>query len=370
MRIIVKIGSALLTREDNQLNQNFLRSMVKQLAELHRQKHQIVLVTSGAMAAGRSVIKFKKESKNIPVKQVLAAVGQSLLMNTYVKHFRRFNIPVAQALLTNQDFVTRETFLNTRNIFERLLDLKIIPIVNENDVTSVEEICEDMRAGGNDLFSAKVAGMLDADWLVLLTNVAGLYTADPTQNPKAELIQKIDKITPHLKKIAQGTTSSKSMGGMVTKLQAAEYVTTSGIQTVIADGKISDILLKIINKKPYPGTYFSPAKTGQKEKRKKWMLPQLKKNAWIMIDAGAEKALCQKGSSLLPLGLKNIHGKFSRGDVIAILNPKKQKIAFGLVNYSSTALTKIKGCHSREIPKLLEEAYEPEVIHRDNLVLI
>lgn len=365
MRLVIKIGSALLTREDNQLNQQFLRNIVRQLAELHQQKHQIILVSSGAMASGRSIIKLKKESKNIPVKQVLAAVGQSILMNNYLKLFRQFDIFVAQALLTDLDFVTRETFLNTRNILERLLDSGIIPIVNENDVTSFAEI----RCGDNDMLSAKVAAMLNADRLILLTNVKGLYTADPTQDPAAQLIEKVPKITPRIKKLAQGTTSTKGQGGMSTKVQAAEYVTTAGIQAVISHGRHPNILLKIINQQSFPGTIFAAHSITQKEIHKKWMFPQLKKNAWLILDPGAVRALKEKGSSLLPSGIKTVHGQFVRGDVIALLNSKKQKIAFGLVNYSSNDLTKIKGRHSREIPKLLDQAYEPEVMHRDNLVV-
>lgn len=367
MRLVIKIGTSLLSDKDNFLDRSFLQDIVAQIAELHRAGHQIVVVSSGAVASGRTKLEFARAKKNIPYRQALAAVGQGVLLEAYTHFLAEHKVVAAQALLTNFDFIRRENFLNTKNVFEVLLAKKVIPIVNENDVTTIAEL----KFGDNDMLSAKTAGMVSADYLIVLTDVDGLFAKDPKKNPNAKLIPVVAKIDGAIKKSAEGTRSASSLGGMITKLEAAEYVTSIGISMVIAHGRRKDILKSVadglLKNGKIPGTLFR-AEKNPLERQKKWLRPQIKKNAAIMVDSGAATALLDSGKSLLPSGIIGIEGSFNRGDVVMVKSQGKD-LAYGQVNYDSEDLDKIKKHHSREIEAILGFSFEDEIIHRDRMVV-
>lgn len=365
MRIVVKIGTNLLTETDNSLNQKFIANVAGQMADLKNAGHEVVLVSSGATTAGRSRLKTKKETKNIPFKQALAAVGQGLLMHTYKKAFIEHDITIAQFLLTNQDFKNRLKYLNILHTVELLLRLDVVPIVNENDVTSTKEFA----IGENDILAAQLSAMLGADILVILTTVDGLYTGIPGQDPNAKLIEEVEEITPSIRQLAKGPASKNSRGGMITKITAAEFATQSGVPVIIAGGKNESILRKIILENQSIGTYF-PTKVSRLESRKNWLRHLVKKNAAIIVDHGAKKALTENKRSLLPPGVTNVIGRFSRGDIVYIEDAQGNKIGLGQVNYGAASIKKIMGHHTSEIPMLLTKSYEDEVINRDQLVIL
>lgn len=376
MRFVIKVGTALLTTEDYQLNREFLRELVAQIAAVKNQGHEIVIVTSGAVAAGRSKICFIQEKKNIPYRQVFAAIGQGLLMRAYERFFRQHGVVVAQALLTNYDFVNRESFLNMRNVFDLILEKGVVPIVNENDVTTVSEL----KFGDNDMLSAKTAAAIAADFLIICTDVDGLYSEDPRNNPNAKLVPCIEKVTDAVRKCASGAQSGRSLGGMITKLEAANYVASVGIPTFITSGKkagqlenLVQFLVKYsVNKEKIStqeyGTFFWPY-INKMQNQKKWLRAKTKKGAWVEIDDGALKALVKNGKSLLPSGIVKVHGKFERGDVISVKHDDTE-VAYGQVNYSSEDVDKIKKHHCDEIELILGFNFADEVIHRDRMAVI
>lgn len=365
MRFIVKIGTNLLTNEDNSLNTDFITTITKQVAELHKAGHQPIIVTSGAVAAGRKSITLKKESKNIPFRQALASIGQTYLLETYQNNFSEYDIVIGQVLLTMHDFKNHKNFLSTRSTMERLLHLNVIPIVNENDVTTMDEL----KFGDNDNLSAHLASLLEVDTLVILTDVEGLFDANPKKDPKAKLIPTVKNVTEKIKKLGREkeAKSEKGMGGIGSKITAAEYATEAGVETWVAMGTVENVLTDIIKDKKHHGTRFEPQFTSGKTRRK-WLQMNQKENTAIIVDEGASNALLTKGTSLLPSGIKKVQGRFERGDVVAILGPKDKKIGFGQVNYSSQEVDTIKGTHSSEIADILGYALDEEVIHRDNMV--
>lgn len=394
MRFVIKLGTSLLTTEQHQLDVVFLKNIVSQITALKKAGHEIVLVSSGAVAAGRSELKFEREKKNIPFRQALAAVGQGLLMKTYHDFFAKEGFSVAQALLTNYDFTNRENFLNTKNVFEVMLKKSVIPIVNENDVTTIAEL----KFGDNDMLSAKTAAMVSADYLIVFTDVDGLFREDPKKNPHAELITVVEKIDDSVKKLAGGARSFSSLGGMKTKLEAAEYVTSVGIPMFIANGRRENILGVIASAAKQSGAKddrtrssrasgegssgllrpdglamtsatFFPSKVNRTESQKKWLRPKIQRDAWIEVDSGAAKALKELGKSLLPSGILKVHGEFKRGDVIRVIGPKGD-VAYGQINYDSADLDKIKKHHSDEIEQILGFSFEEEAIHRDRMVIL
>lgn len=384
MRFVIKLGTSLLTTEQHQLDVAFLKNIVSQITALKKAGHEIVLVSSGAVAAGRSELKFEREKKNIPFRQALAAVGQGLLMKTYHDFFAKEGFSVAQALLTNYDFTNRENFLNTKNVFEVMLKKSVIPIVNENDVTTIAEL----KFGDNDMLSAKTAAMVSADYLIILTDVDGLFREDPKKNPHAELITVVEKIDDSVKKLAGGARSFSSLGGMVTKLEAAEYVTSVGIPMFIANGKQEKILnailchpelvegdrmgfdrLSLTKQAQRDIATFFPSSVNRTESQKKWLRPKIQREARIEVDSGAAKALKELGKSLLPSGISKVHGEFKRGDVIRVIGPKGD-VAYGQINYDSADLDKIKKHHSDEIEQILGFSFEEEAIHRDRMVIL
>lgn len=374
MRFVIKIGTSLLTTSDHELDADFLKRVIGDIAAIKKEGHEVVLVSSGAVAAGRSEMQFEREKKNIPFRQGLAAIGQGILMKTYHDFFAQHGLVVAQALLTNYDFTNRENFLNTKNVFGLLLEKNVIPIVNENDVTTIAEL----KFGDNDMLSAKTAAMVSADFLIILTDVDGLFLEDPKNNPHAKLIPLVEKVDESVKKLAGGARAKSSLGGMVTKLEAAEYVTSVGIHMFIAGGRRDGILRKIavfcanlklpVTRYRLPVTFF-PSSVNRLASQKKWLKPKLQKNAWIEIDPGAKKALTEMGKSLLPKGVTSVHGNFHRGDVVMV-KCGGQDMGYGQVNYDSADIDKIKKHHSDEIEQILGFSFEEELIHRDRMVIL
>ena len=366
-RLIAKFGTNLLTGGTGHLDSGIMSSLVGQVAQLHQQGHEIIIVSSGAVAAGRQKLGLIKESKDVPFKQVLASVGQSQLMHSYEQLFSRHNIIVAQALLTKSDLIDRAGYLNARNTLLALIELGVICIVNENDVVATEELGE-LRFGDNDNLSAMVANLVDADLLALLTDIDGLYTADPQCNPDAKLIPRVDRIDTEIERFAGDTASSCGIGGMITKLEAARLATASGVTVVIANGQKPDILTQITLGKNI-GTIF-PTRTSKLESKKRWMLSGLACKGKLVIDDGAARALKKQNRSLLPAGVIGVYGEFQRGDVVNIFDSKSIQVGCGIPNYSSQDIARIKGAQSDTISSVLGYEYGTEVIHRNNLVLV
>jgi glutamate 5-kinase len=364
-RLVIKLGTALLTGNSERLDIEVMDDLVAQIARLHKQGSELIIVSSGAVASGRHKLRLTKELKDIPFRQVLAAVGQSHLMHTYDQLFSRHGITIAQALLTRADISHRLRYLNARNTLLALLELNVIPIVNENDVVATDELAG-VSFGDNDNLSALVANLVDADLLVLLGEVAGLYTQDPNRDPNAKLISKVERIDAAIEHLAKGAWG-KGRGGMVTKLEAAKLATASGVPVVIADGRESDVIIRLAQGESL-GTFFPPITT-KIESRKRWMLSQFSKGM-VVIDDGAVTALRKQNKSLLPAGITKVDGEFERGDIINILDTKNEKIACGIANYNSEDIAKVKGCHSDKIVELLGYEYGAEAVHKNNLVLV
>ena len=366
-RIVAKFGTSFLTSGTDHLDLHVMSSLVEQIARLHRQGKEIVIVTSGAVASGRQKLKKVPERKNTPFKQVLASVGQSHLMYTYEQLFSQYDITVAQALLTKEDLSDRSGYLNARNTLLALIELGIICIVNENDVVAIDEI-EELKFGDNDNLSAMVANLIDADLLALLTDIGGLYTADPRYNPQAQLIRRVDKIDAEIKRISSDTAGRQGIGGMTTKIEAARLATSSGVNVVIADGREPDILVRMSQGED-TGTLF-PAQVNKMESKKRWMLSGLASKGKVTVDKGAVLALKEHNKSLLPAGVIRADGVFHRGDIVDILDEQGKRLGCGIVNYSSSDLAIIGGKHSDRILSLLGYDYGNEVIHRNNMVIL
>jgi len=366
-RIVAKFGTSLLTGGSDRLNHDIMSSLVAQVAQLHEQGLELLVVSSGAIASGRSKLGLTKKVKGIPFRQVLASVGQNRLMYVYEQLFSRHNITVAQALLTKADISDRAGYLNARNTLLALLELQVICIVNENDVVAVDEI-EEAKFGDNDNLSAMVANLVDADLLLILTDAAGLYTADPHRDPNARLIPQVDRIDSEIERLAAGSPSGLGTGGMTTKIEAAKLATASGVTVVIADGREPNIILRLAAGETI-GTRFLPA-TSKLESRKRWMLSGLSTKGKLVVDSGAALALREQKRSLLTAGIRHIEGKFQRGDIVNIYDPQGARLGCGITNYSSSDLDIIKGTHSGKIASLLGYDYGSEVVHRNNLVVL
>jgi len=365
-RIVAKFGTSLLTSGTDHLDLQIMANLVKQVTQLYHQGKEIMIVSSGAIAAGRQKLRVVPEKKNTPFKQVLASVGQSRLMHAYEELFSQHNITIAQALLTKADMSDRAGYLNARNTLLALIELGVICIVNENDVIAIDEI-QEMKFGDNDNLSAMVANLIDADLLVLLTDVAGLYTADPRHDPAAKLIPRVDKIEAAVEQLAQESTNRQGTGGMITKIEAAKLATSSGTNVIIVNGREPDILLRI-ERGENPGTFF-PAQVNNIESKKRWMLSGLASKGRIMIDKGATLALKEQNKSLLPAGVVEVKGNFQRGDIVDILSEDGNPVGCGISNYGFAEIAKIEGEHSDKISSLLGHDYGDEVIHRNNMVV-
>jgi glutamate 5-kinase len=366
-RLVVKLGTTLLTGGSPRLNEEVMADLVRQVAQLHRQGTEILLVSSGAVAAGRNKLGTIKKVKGLPLRQVMAAVGQSRLMNVYEGLFNPHEIAIAQALLTRGDLCERVGYLNARNTLLALLELGVIGIINENDVVAVDELHEG-RFGDNDNLSAMVANLVDADLLLILSDIPGLYTDDPHVNPDARLIPVVEKITVEIEAIVGGTAGSQGTGGMVTKLEAARTATACGTTVVIASGREPDVILKAASGESV-GTCFKPAK-GPLESRSRWILSGLGVKGELVIDEGATAALKRQKRSLLAAGIVAVRGNFERGDLIDVLDIAGNRLGSGIANYSASDVAVIKGSHSDAISGLLNRDFGPEVVHRNNLAVI
>ena len=365
-RLVVKAGTGVLTGGADRLDYEIMAALVGQIAQLHAGGTEVILVTSGAVAAGKQVLGPSKEGKDIHFRQVLAAVGQSRLMRSYDELFLAHQITVAQGLLTRNDLSDRQGYLNIRNTLLALLELRVVPILNENDVAAVDEL----RAGfgDNDRLSGLVANLVDADLLAILTDTDGLYTSDPDVDPDARLISRVDKVDDSIEAVAGKHLEPGARGGMPTKLEAAKLTTSSGIPTMICNGRKPDILLRLAQGEEI-GTLFLP--TAEKmESRKRWMLSSLSNQGEIWVDSGATVALKKDNRSLLPAGVKGVAGEFSRGDVVYISASEGGKVACGIANYSSKDINRIKGSRSDRIQGILGYNYGQEVVHRNNMVLL
>lgn len=362
-RIVVKIGTRLLTHETGQLNLVYIERLVRELADLKNQGRQIVLVSSGAIGAGMGRLGLKHRPETIPELQAAAAVGQGVLIQLYEKFFLEYGQVVAQILLTRADFASRGRYLNASNTILTLLRWGVVPVINENDTVSVQEI----KLGDNDRLSALVAGLCDADLLVILTTAEGLYEADPELSPGARLIPEVQEITPEIKEYAAGTGDRLATGGMVTKLQAAEIATNSGVGMIIAGGKQAGVLHRILSGEAV-GTYFHP-QPNYLNRRKRWIAYGRVVKGSVIVDDGAKRALCQAGKSLLPVGVLGVEGSFEKGALIAVRDRHGREIGRGLTGFSSEELLLIKKHSSSDIVRLIGREAGDEVIHRDNLIV-
>lgn len=366
-RLVIKLGTNLLTGGTGSLDIPTMATLVDQVAKLHHEGREIVLVSSGAIAAGRDKLAADRDRRDIPFRQILAAVGQGRLMRTYEDLFDRHGIVVAQALLTKRELSHRAGYLNARNTIMSLLSLRVVPIINENDVVATDEIKEE-KFGDNDNLSAMVANLLDADLLILLSDVRGLYTADPRRSPDARLIPVVEKIDAVIESMAGGAGTSRGTGGMATKIEAAKLATRSGIAVVITEGNIPNVIVRLAEGESV-GTLFLPTAT-RVESRQRWMISRLASRGKIVIDDGAAAALRKRKGSLLPAGIRDTEKEFRRGDMVEIVDQQGNRVACGMSNYSAAEIQIIKGAQSRQIMSLLGYEYGAEVVHRNNLVVL
>ena len=359
---VVKVGSALLTHPESGLNSEVIARLVDQIAVLRKQGIAVVLVSSGSIAEGLRRLKITKRPKAVHQLQAAAAVGQMGLVHSYELEFQRYQIVCAQVLLTHADLANRLRYLNARRTLQTLIEMGAVPIINENDTVVTDEI----RVGDNDTLAALVANLVEADALVLLTDQAGLYTADPRHDEDAEMVEFGMAGDEALLDMA-GDGGEMGTGGMRTKLLAADKAARSGTLTVIANGRLDDVLMSILKGQAL-GTWLFP-RDQKMAARKQWISGQAKHASELVIDEGAAKALRQKGRSLLPIGIKALTGRFLRGDILRVVDEKGAEIARGIVNFNSEEARSIIGKTSLEIEEILSYVDDPEMIHRDNLVL-
>lgn len=362
-RIVVKIGSALLTGGGRGLDKEAIASWVGQMASLRREGREIVLVSSGSVAEGMARLGWKTRPKSLHELQAAASVGQMGLVRTYEALFQAHGLHAAQILLTHDDLSERQRYLNSRSTLVTLLDLGVIPVINENDTVATEEI----RFGDNDTLAALVANSLEADLLVILTDQSGLFERDPTLYPDAKLLHQASINNPSLREMVGESRSGLGRGGMITKLRAARLAARSGAATVIASGREPNVLSRLV-KGEMLGTFLVPD-TDPLIARKRWLAGQLKLKGVLTLDQGAARVLKDSGKSLLPIGVTGVTGGFLRGDLVACQDEGGTEIARGLVNYSADETRQIMRQPSSKIEELLGYVDEPELIHRDNLVL-
>ena len=355
--IVVKVGSSLITNSDG-ISAECVDKLVDDVVFLIKKKYKVVIVSSGAISAGSSVMKKKRMLCTIPEKQALAAIGQSILMDVYRGCFNKRGYQVGQILLTEDDVKHRRRFLNARHTLNALLDMGVVPIVNENDSVVIKEI----KFGDNDTLSAHVANIVQADLLILLSDVDGFYWDEHDEEPVSEIFEINDEV----KKRCRGAGSEHGVGGMVTKIKAGEIVIKSGVMMIIANGKTENILKQIMQGKKI-GTLFS-GKTQLKSK-KRWIAFNVKPKGKLTIDDGAVKALKENKKSLLAIGIMNVEGDFDLGDAVEIVDTHGMVIGKGIVNYTSDELHKIKGKNTQEIKKIFGSKYYEEVINRDDLIM-
>jgi glutamate 5-kinase len=363
-RIVVKVGTSTITHETGKMNLFRMEKLVRELAGLANEGKEIILVTSGAIAVGQDRMGLREKPKEIPAKQALAAVGQGILMHVYEKLFAEYGQIAAQVLLTKENSARHNQYMNCRNALLALLKMKTVPIINENDAIAVDEI----KIGDNDTLSATVATLVDADLLIILSDINGLYTANPQQDKNAKFIDEIGEVTPEVEKMAGGVGSKRGTGGMYTKLQAAKIAVNSGVNMVIASGSAEDVLREIVGG-TLVGTLFR-AKDSHLKVRKSWLAFGKRIQGDIVVDQGCEKAMLEDGSSLLAAGIVSVDGEFREESTVRVLSLSQREIARGIVNYDAEALKKIIGRQTNEFSGILHGKIHDEVIHRDNMVLM
>lgn len=363
-RLVVKVGSSLVTNQGQGLDQAAIARWAVQIAQLRSRKKEVVLVSSGAIAEGMQRLGWTRRPQAMHELQAAAAVGQMGLVQVYETCFREHGLHTAQVLLTHADLADRQRYLNARSTLRTLLALGVIPIINENDTVVTDEI----KFGDNDTLGALVTNLIEADCLIILTDQAGLYTRDPREDASAELVRKAKAGAPELEDMCGKAGSHIAKGGMLTKVLAAKRAARSGAHTAIASGHEPEVLLRLAQGESI-GTLLI-AETMPIAARKQWLADHLQVNGRLMLDAGAMRALVKDGKSLLPIGVKGIEGAFERGAVVACISPEGKELARGLVNYGAIEARRILGKPSSEIASVLGYVDEPELIHRDNLVLL
>lgn len=363
-RIVIKVGTSTLSHSTGKLNFQRIEKLVRELADLANQGKEIILVTSGAVSAGMDRLGLKEKPKTIPEKQAAAAVGQGILLHTYEKIFGEYGQIVAQVLLTREDSVNRKRYANSRNTLLTLLSMGVIPIINENDAVAVDEL----KIGDNDTLSAMVASIVDADVLIILSDVEGVFTANPQSDPTAALIPEISDITPEIEDLAGGPGSMRGTGGMYTKIQAAKIAVNSGVVMVIASGFRDGVVREVLSGSNV-GTLFL-SKESRLHIRKRWLAFGARIRGSVVVDKGCEQAIVTTGSSLLPAGITEVDGEFEQGSTIRVLNSEGREIARGVVNYGSDDVRKIVGVRTQDIIEKLGSKLYDEVIHRDNMVVL
>lgn len=361
-RVVIKVGTSTLTYETGLLNLEIIEKLVRQIANLHNKGYEVILVSSGAVGAGLGVIPTMKfPLKSIPDKQAAAAVGQVALTHMYQKLFSEYSKNIGQILLTQSDIDDRKRYLNARDAFFKLLENKVIPIVNENDAVVTDEI----KVGDNDTLSALVTNLIEADLLIILSDIDGLYDSNPQKNSNAQIIRCVENVDENIISLADGAGSQRGTGGMITKLKAAEIVTSYGGNMIIANGKEDNVLNRVLNNETL-GTLFLP-KENKINAKKQWIGLSVKSTGAIIIDQGAKKAILNS-KSLLPVGIVKIKGHFSRGDIVKIVDQNDIIVAQGIVNYDSVALDKLKGITSDQINEILGYKECDEAVHIDNML--
>ena len=363
-RVVVKVGSSVLSGGTDRLHRPRVVDLVRQLCALMASGTQAVLVSSGAVMAGWEALGFPARRRTLAEKQLLAAVGQGRLMGLYTTLAELYGVQVAQELLTASDFRDRTRYLNARETFLGCFAHGVLPIVNENDVVAVDEI----KVGDNDTLGALVAGLLDADLLILLTDAPGLYTADPRRHPEARLIPVVERIDDAVWALAGEAGTHRGTGGMRTKIGAAAVATRAGTPVVIVSGETPDAVLRVVAGEAL-GTRFLPS-AGHLEARKRWILSEVASNSRLTLDDGAVRALRERGGSVLPVGVRTVAGDFERGATVRLYTESGAEVARGLTRYRADDLRLIQGRHSSLIRELLGYEYGPEVVHRDDLVMM
>jgi len=361
--VVVKLGTRLLTYKNGKLNLEYLEKIVRKLAAIKNQGVEITLVSSGAIGAGVGRMNMLQRPHTIPEKQAAAAIGQGLLIQMYEKFFSEYGHVAAQILLTRSDLRNRQRYNNAANTIATLLKWGVVPVINENDTVSTEEI----EFGDNDQMAALVSGLIDADLLINLTDIEGLFNGNPSHDPEARMIPLVEKITPEVKKWAGNTSDALATGGMIAKINAAEIAVNSGVNMVIANGRDLDNLPAILEGEPR-GTLFA-AQENYLKRRKRWIAYGKLIKGNLYVDDGAREALLGDGSSLLPVGVERVEGEFDQGDLVRVIDQYGNKIGRGLVNFNSQELSQVAKMSSNKINAYLGREVQEEVIHRDNMVV-
>jgi glutamate 5-kinase len=362
-RVVIKIGSGVISSAEG-LDESMVARLSGEVNDLCDRGIEVILVSSGAVAAGRNFLGIGGRPKTIPQKQAAAAIGQPRIMRAYKETFQQRNRVVAQVLLTRDDLSNRRRYLNAHNTLETLLEYKVTPIVNENDTVVVEEI----RFGDNDNLSAMVASLMEADLLLILSDVDGFYSGDPGCDPSARLLPLIDKITPEIVGMAGSSRGSLGTGGMQTKVQAAQKAGLAGVPTLIVDGRAPGILARVVRGEAVGSLFLSA--TTKLNARKRWLALSMQPSGRILLDEGAVRAVAEAGKSLLPSGIIGMEGEFERGDAVYICDRQNVPFAIGVASYNCAELQQIKGHRCAEIEEILGYQYRDEAVYRDNLVLL